>query len=94
MTEFQFERACDINYALEHYEDALTLLKDKAHYSLMVVLESENKYTQGQNIATPRKIVDNSTTDFIREIIEEHEVKLIEEIQARIDKLHKEIEEL
>ena len=93
MTEYQFERACDINYALERYEEALDVLKDSAHYSLKVVRENSNSDMSGR-IVPQIMIIDNSATDFIREMIEEHTEKLVEEIQARINKLKKEIEEL
>ena len=94
MTEYQFERACDISYALERYEEAMDLLQDKAHCSLMVVYEPENGYSNGQNIKRERKIVDNSATDFVREMIEEHQERLIKEIKERIEKLNKEVAEL
>lgn len=94
MTDYQFERACDINYTMEHYEAALDMLKDPAHYSLMIVVEPEAAYSQGKIIDRPRKIVDNAAADFIRPMIEEAEERLIRDIEEKIKKLKKEIKEL
>ena len=60
----------------------------------MVVYEPEDGYSNGQYIKRERKIVDNSATDFVREMIEEHQERLIKEIKERIEKLNKEVAEL
>ena len=87
-----FERACDIEYAIDHYESALEILR-KPYHSLKVVFKKQQVDDHGKTYDV-EKVIDNAATDFIREMIEEHTDKLMEEIQAKIDKLEKEIDEL
>ena len=87
-----YERVCDISYAIDHYQQTLDILEDQK-YSLKVVYKGQHNDMQG-HITEITKVIEDERTDFIRDLLEEHQEILIKEVKARIEKLEKEIEEL